>query len=377
MNRYLSFFLCFLVFGACSSKKHAESSDEESLDSEIQFAERFDIKYQDGIKLITIDKPWQGSKEPIRYLLYSNAIPASYLDDNSYIKIKTPVQTIVSNLTTQLALMDQLKITDRLTGFAQTQFIYSPEILSRVKNGKVKEVGPDGSLDIESILNLNPDIILAFSSGTENRQLEKLGELDMKVVMNAGYMETSILGRFEWIKFLGHLSGTETLANTIFEQKVMIYDSLLEIVKDRREPTVITGILYGGTWFMPAAENYGANIISAAGGNYLWSEDQGTGWLSMDFESVFEKGYNADYWIGVAGYTSLEQLKQADERYAEFEAFKNGNVYSYMARVNEQGANDYFESGNVNPDRLLADHIKILHPELLPEYELYYYMKLE
>ena len=377
MNKHLSFFLCLLAIASCNGRKSLESVQDTITDSGIQYAERFDVQYQNGVKLITIDKPWQGSEVPIQYLLYTDSIPVQYAGDASLIKIKTPVKSIVSNLTTQLALMDELGVSDRLTGFAQTQFIYSPAILDRVEKGIVKEVGPDGKLDIESIINLNPDIVLAFSSGSENRQLEKLKELGMNVVMNAGYMETSVLGRFEWIKFLGHLTGTEDRAVEVFDQKVLVYDSLVQLVKGRPQPTVITGTLYGGTWYMPAGQNYGANITSAAGGDYLWKDDRSTGWLSMDFESVFEKGFNADYWIGVASYTTLDQLKQADERYAEFEAFKNGNVYSYMARVNEAGANDYFESGNVNPEKLLADHIKILHPELLPDYELYYYMKLE
>ncbi|MEO9804647.1 MAG: ABC transporter substrate-binding protein [Reichenbachiella sp.] len=377
MNRYLSFFLwLFFLVGCTSSPKKAPIKAYKPSGG-ILFAERFQIEYKEGVKLITIDKPWQGSKEPIKYLLYKDSIPNVFVDDNSYVKIKVPVRTIVCNLTTQLALMEELGVSDRLIGFAQTQFIYSPAFIEKVDNGIVKEVGPDGSLDIESILNLNPDIVLAFSSGNENRQLEKLRELGVNVVMNAGYMETTVLGRYEWIKFLGHLTGTEDIATRIFDEKVIAYDSLAQLVKGKEGPAVITGTLYGGTWFMPAGDNYGANILAAAGGNYLWKEDQSTGWLSMDFESVFEQGYDADYWIGVASYSSLGQLLESDARYAEFEAFKKGNVYAYMARVNENGANDYFESGNVNPDKLLADLIKILHPELLPDYELYYYMKLE
>ncbi|UXX78089.1 ABC transporter substrate-binding protein [Reichenbachiella carrageenanivorans] len=377
MNKHLSFFLCLAFFSACTSSSKTETTVASGQISEIKQAERFQISYAHGVKVITIDKPWQGSKKPIQYVLYKDSVPSVFQSDDSYIKIKTPVKSIVSNLTTQLALMEDLGVADRLIGFAQTQFIYSPSILEKVKSGEVKEVGPDGSLDIESILNLNPDIVLAFNASAENRQLQKLEELGLKIVMNAGYMETSLLGRFEWIKLLGHLTGTESLANDIFDKKALIYDSLVQLVKGMPQPTVITGTLYGGTWFMPAGDNYGANIVTAAGGDYLWKEDKNAGWLSMDFESVYERGYNADYWIGVASYTSLDQLKAADERYAEFEAFKNGRVYSYMARVNEQGANDYFESGNVNPEKLLADHIKIMHPELLPDYELYYYMKLE
>ncbi len=79
----------------------------------------------------------------------------------------------------------------------------------------------------------------------------------------------------------------------------------------------------------------------------------------------------------MADFKSLDQMKDVDARYADFKAFKNKKVYTYTARVNEAGANDYFESGNVKPDLILADHIKILHPKLLPNYKLYYYKKLE
>ena len=109
----------------------------------------------------------------------------------------------------------------------------------------------------------------------------------------------------------------------------------------------------------------------------MFENQRGSGWLNLDFEIVFSKGWDADFWIGVANFSSLEEMKGMDERYAGFEAFKNKNVFTYTARVNENGANDYFESGQMNPDRLLADHIKILHPQSLPDYELYYYKKLK
>lgn len=369
--------MCLITFWGCHPNQQKEELSKAETAADIRFAERFKIEEEGEVRIITIDKPWQGSKAPIKYLLYQDDVPERFADDETFVKIKTPVKTIVSNLTTQLSLMEELGVEDKLIGFGQTKLIYSPVFKEKVQNGTIREVGPDGSLDIESILDLNPDVVLAFSSGSESRQLEKLKELGVNVVLNAGYMETSVLGRYEWIKLLAHLTGTEQKAAEIFDQKAVIYDSLLQLVKGKTMPSVMTGTLYGGTWFLPAGKNYGANIISDAGGKYLWLEDETTGWLSLDFESVFEKGYDADYWIGVASFTTLDQLKQADERYQDFKAYREENVYSYMARVNEEGAVDYFESGNVNPDKLLADHIKILHPDLLPDYELYYYMKLQ
>ena len=80
--------------------------------------------------------------------------------------------------------------------------------------------------------------------------------------------------------------------------------------------------------------------------------------------------------MGVASYNSLEEIKQADQRYSRFEAFKNGNVYSYNARMGATGGNEYLELGYLRPDLILADLIRIFHPELLPDHELYFHEKL-
>lgn len=66
-----------------------------------------------------------------------------------------------------------------------------------------------------------------------------------------------------------------------------------------------------------------------------------------------------------------------DNRYANFAAVKTGNVYNNNARINNSGGNDYWESGTSNPDIVLSDLIKILHPEILPNHQLVYYRKLE
>ena len=65
------------------------------------------------------------------------------------------------------------------------------------------------------------------------------------------------------------------------------------------------------------------------------------------------------------------------KRYASFKAFKDANVFTYIKRVTDAGGNDFFETGAVRPDLILKDMIKILHPDLLPEYELYFYQQLK
>jgi iron complex transport system substrate-binding protein len=92
---------------------------------------------------------------------------------------------------------------------------------------------------------------------------------------------------------------------------------------------------------------------------------------------VYEQAHQAQFWVGVGQYNALQELADADERYKNFAAFQQGNVYSYMARVGPKGGNEYFELGYARPDIILADLIKIFHPQLLPAHELYFHEKLE
>jgi iron complex transport system substrate-binding protein len=98
--------------------------------------------------------------------------------------------------------------------------------------------------------------------------------------------------------------------------------------------------------------------------------------LPLDFESVFERAAEADVWLNPNFWFTLDDGLAEDERYAEFAPFASGQVYNNIARVTDFGGNDYYEGATANPDVLLADLIKILHPDLLPDYELFFYQQL-
>ncbi|PIB35665.1 hypothetical protein BFP72_09805 [Reichenbachiella sp. 5M10] len=365
---------CLVVLAACQPQEKPTTETNET--GAIQYAERFTLDEYDGYKVLKVNQLYQGSEESMSYLLYEGELPQG-IDVSQYVPVQCPVKRIISNSTTHVAFLEILGLKEELVGFAQSQYIYSEEFNKRLEEGKLEEIGSEGKLDIERVLSLRPDVILAFSAGGENRQLEKLQELGQKVVYMPDYLEPTVLGRAEWIKFIGYLVGKEKVAEAYFEEVAMAYDSLLALVSEVERPSVFSGSLYGGSWFMPAGHNYNGLMIQDAGGDYLWSDNSQNGWLNLDFEAVYAKANRAEYWIGAANYESLEKLEEADERYAEFGAFQAGEVYTYTKRLSANGGNDYFESGNANPHLLLADHIKVIHPELLPDYELFYYKQLE
>ena len=139
----------------------------------------------------------------------------------------------------------------------------------------------------------------------------------------------------------------------------------------------MSGVLYKDKWNLPAGESFTAQLYKDANTDYLWKASNGQGSLILSFESVFEKAKNADYWIGSGYYTTLEELKAANMHYQEFETFKTKQIYSFSKRRSDNGGVEYFEFGPLKPHIVLKDLVKVVHPELLPNYEPYFLQRLD
>jgi iron complex transport system substrate-binding protein len=170
----------------------------------------------------------------------------------------------------------------------------------------------------------------------------------------------------------------ETQADSVFNQIEKSYLNTIALVSDKEpKPTVMSGIVYGDTWFLPGGQNYAARLFIDAGFTYLWSENQNNAFLELSFESVYEKAHTADFWIGVGSYTSLKELTETDQRYTRFDAVRNHKVYTYDYRKGATGGSEFLELGYLRPDMIIKDLVKIAYPELLPDYSLYFHRKLE
>ena len=99
--------------------------------------------------------------------------------------------------------------------------------------------------------------------------------------------------------------------------------------------------------------------------------------LALSFETVLEKAQNADFWIGPSQFCSLKEMQNNNPHYSQFKAFQTKNVYSFAVKKGEKGGLLYYELAPNRPDLVLKDLIKILHPECLPNHQLYFFQKLE
>ena len=135
--------------------------------------------------------------------------------------------------------------------------------------------------------------------------------------------------------------------------------------------------MYKDVWYLPQGDSWAAQFIADANGKYLWSDTEGTGSISANLEAVLDKGQDADYWIGPGQFTSLKQLQEAHSVYAQFDAFQQQKVFSFTNKKGPNGGVLYYELAPNRPDIVLKDIIKILHPNLLPDHNLYFFSTLE
>ena len=199
----------------------------------------------------------------------------------------------------------------------------------------------------------------------------------LNIIYNIEWQEPTLLGRAEWIKFIGAFFDKEALADSIYTEIEQRYnDSKMKALVLSYAPSIFSGQDYRGTWSLPGGKSYTAQLFRDAGASYKYSQDSTSTSIPSNIEEVLVNFNQADIWIG-AQASSLEELGKTDSKYKLFKAYKEGNVYNTNKRINATGGNDYWESGVARPDLLLNDMIKICHPSLLSEYELTYYERLK
>ncbi|QDH81434.1 ABC transporter substrate-binding protein [Echinicola soli] len=373
------FFLAFalLLTGACSGPKNEKSSPELQ-EIKLEYAVGFNLYQGDGYKVIEVTKGFPGNHQPFSYLVKEDASIETPRGNYDAI-IKANVQEIILTSTTQIPHLVALDIPTRLVAFPNLDLISSSPLRERIDEGLVEELGSGAKYNIEKIIDLSPDLLMISTLGDNVKDLQLLAKADIPTVINGDYVEQHPLGRAEWIKFTGALTGTFEQASAYFDQIKNNYLTLKGDVQDASFttiPTVLSGNMYRDIWYAPAGNNWGAIFLEDAGADYIFKDQESTGSLQLSYEVVLDKGLNADIWISTAEFGTLQQMAAADSRYAQFKAFETGDIYTFANTRGATGGLEYFELGYTRPDIILKDLIKIFHPSLIPDYKPYFYQKL-
>ncbi|MCS7323941.1 MAG: ABC transporter substrate-binding protein [Thermoflexales bacterium] len=345
----------------------------------VEDATGFTVEYFKHYKVVTVLQPWAGAKEQFKYVIVQCGTPKPEGIENALV-IEAPANKVIAMSTTHLPHLEKLELLDRLIGLDSFLYVNNPRVREMIQAGGLIEIGSGAEVNVEKTIEAQPDLVMTYGVGDPQYDAHsKLLEAKIPTVINAEYVEGTPLGRAEWIKFTALFFNKEGKAQEEYAGMKKRYLALVEKVKQVTDkPAVLQGIAMKDQWFVPGGGSYAARLIRDAGGDYLWADDNSPSSLPLSFEAAYERAVKADVWLlaSFQRFDSLKALLEAEPRYAELAAVKNGRVWNYDKRVNENGGNDYFESGVTSPDLLLADLVKILHPELLPEHELVFWRQI-
>ena len=332
------------------------------------YSDKVEIKYAKGLKV--------DYREDGIHVFISNPDPKARNSKTEEVVLtgKESQKRFICTTALQLGNFEVLGMEERIVGMNSLKNVFSPKIKQQLTDGKTVRVGKEGNFDLEAVIASKPDYI--FVSASKYGGFESLKECGIPLISHHGYRETDPLGQAEWIKLIGLLTGETRRANAVFEDIESKYNAIkakvaLVVAKKKNLPTILSGRQIRDGWYVMGGKSYMARIFADAGVDYIMKDMDETGGTALDFESVYAKGINADFWQIDGTFNdefTLSDLTVEDARYGDIKAYKDQHVlFCNFAKT------PYRELGGLEPHRLLSDFVKAFYPEVLPNYTPKYY----
>lgn len=363
-----------LLLSACGGGSKTSSLQAEGDTVRMKYSSLLQIVKHADYTVVTIRNPWDTLKVLHTYLLADREKPLpEHLPEGTV--VRTPLQKSVIYSSVHCSLWSELDELKGIGGVCGLEYIKLPQIQEGCRNGSIVNVGNSMNPDIECIIDLRPDAIL-LSPFENSGGYGRVGKLNIPIIECADYMETSALGRAEWMRLYGLLLGKEAQADSLFAGIEKEYLTLTQQVKSQnlKRPTVISEMKNSSAWYIPGGNSTMGRLYQDAGADYVFASLSNSGSVPLAFETVFDRGGNADIWLikyNQPQDKTYSELERDYAPYARFKAFQDRKVYG--CNTNHV---PFYEESPFHPELLMKDLIKIFHPELLPDYDLKYFSNL-
>lgn len=374
-----------LLVNACATTEtgraeHATLFENLRSDTSIRFAKRFSIVENDKCRVVYLFGNVNIQDTTATYIILKDSLVKVKSRPKTFI-IKAPCTRMASLSSVYTSMFFLLNELEHIVAIENIDYYTNSAVNKKFEDGRLVELVKSPVLDVEKTVVLNPDIIFSFGMGNPDKELDrKLILAGIPIVVAVDHLEESPLARAEWIKFFAAFVNKKSAADSIFLEVEKNYHTLKKLaLTASTEPTVFTEIKLGEIWYVPGGKSFAATFIKDAHAKYIWADNNKSGSLHLGLEEVFIKAKDADFWLNMALVKSTKELLAQENRYSEFKAFKEGNLYNNIKTMNKKGYSDYWETGIIFPDKVLSDLICIFHPELRSQlkHDLYYYVKLE
>ena len=352
----------------------------------LRYAQQLSLIQYKGYVQATLANPWKEGAVLHSYVLVPKGrVGDSLLQHDAQLQamkatvVRTPIAHAVVFTTSHCSLLYDLHAQQALSGVCDLAYINLPDVQRRAKlrpkdTAAVVDFGSSMQPDVERIMQLHPEVLLV-SPFEQSGGFGKLATLNIPIIETADYMETSALGRAEWMKFYGLLFGRALQANALFAQVDSNYHALMAKAQQTREKvSAFTERKMGSVWYVPGGRSTIAQLLRDARVTYPFADDTHSGSLALSFETVLNEAGNSDIWlIKYNHHPNTRQALLAEEvGYARFKAFQRGKVFGC-----DCAAVPYYEEVDFHPDRLLNDILQIAHPTLNGLAPLRYYHRIK
>ena len=355
--------LLFPVFIAClmlSSCAHKNENEEWSLMTDsLRYATLLNIARADSFVLVTINDPWTQKQVLHRYVLVPEASPMPKNFPEGTL-LRTPLRRAIMHNAVHAALVEELGCAASIKGICDVEYVKSSGLCQLLESGTISDAGSSVMSDVERYIAMRTDAV--FASPLEQNTYGTLEKARIPIVECADYMETSALGRAEWIRFFGLLFDCEERANQIFAQVERDYLQFRDAVQGvAKRPRLMVDMQSSSAWNMPGGKSYLGQLFSDAGADYVLVGDDSSGSVPLSFEQAYQYAVDADVWLiknARTGGLSYEILKREQPSSAKFAPWKKRTVFFCNTL-----ANDYYERIPYHPEILLRELAHIFHPD--------------
>jgi iron complex transport system substrate-binding protein len=325
-------FIVLLLGLACVACQPATNT------SALENTEGFNIEIQNDSTTITIYSPWQKGK--VMQKLAFNQV----------------YERIVCTSATHMGFISELSMTDKVVGVCRPERVYN---LSEEDRERITDTGDDMQPSMEQILLLNPDLVILYTYAQGDPIPAQVEALGIPIIYCNEWTETTPLARAEWIRFFGACFGCLPKADSIYASVKDAYEAIRLSGEEAKGRSILSGMSWRGTWYVPAGGTFMGNLFRDAGAQYRYADNPSTSSIPLTMEQTLQDFAEVDVWVGCNAHT-LAELQSIDEKHTWFKAFQTGQVYNFYRRTLPSGANDFWESGTVHPERILHDLQAIL-----------------
>ena len=345
----------------------------EKREPEVKYARFFSVERGDGYTLLR-----DGLNRTVLLVKRGQSAPQNVKAD---LVVQVPVERMVLMSATHVALVERLReyapnIWDRVAGimWGRSYQWFFPEVERRFAEGKLVDVGAAWSPDYEKLIALKPDLVMIYTfEGDPVRS--KLEELKVPYVVNSEWLENTLLGRFEWIKFVAAFFGLDEVGARVFRLVELRYQLISTKVSASMATLNIKPVkvawfsVFRGTVFVAGGLSYVANSIYDLNAVYAFSDLKATGGRQVSLEEFVARTGDADVLVVSTDLIqTLEALTDEIPQIAEFKAVREGRVYRFNSNI--------YQLGYMDTEGWFLDLASMLYPELFPDHALSYFVAL-